>query len=172
VARNAGNKWRKKLLLPKKPFLGMNGVGKNATGHGGTVYGFGKEAKKAAAEGPKARRLREAVSHAGGLEASPKRHDAAVASLALANSTPRYGLGIDDVCLWGLPGRAIRVCSGGSDSIAAQATPSGKDGPGVREGVGATAGVVFAAGCRGGSSSIARGIDVSLDYEWFCRAGL
>ena len=35
--------------MPKKPFLGMNGVGKNATGHGGTVYGFGKEAEKAAA---------------------------------------------------------------------------------------------------------------------------
>jgi hypothetical protein len=35
---------KERLLLPKKPFLGMNGVGKNATGHGGTVYGFGKEA--------------------------------------------------------------------------------------------------------------------------------
>jgi len=85
--------------LPKKPFLGMNGVGKNATGHGGTVYGFGKEAEKTAAEGSKAWRLREAVSHAGRLEASPKCGQA-VASFALANPTPRYGLGIDDVCLW------------------------------------------------------------------------
>jgi len=116
---NAGNNLRRKLLLPKKPFLGMKGAGKNATDHGGTVYGFGKEAEEATAEGSKARRLREAVSHAGGLEASPKRHGATVASLALANSTPRYGLGIDDVCLWRLPGRAIRVCSGGGDSIAA-----------------------------------------------------
>jgi hypothetical protein len=41
--------------LPKKPFLGMNGVDNNATGHGGTVYGFGKETKKAAAEESKAR---------------------------------------------------------------------------------------------------------------------
>jgi hypothetical protein len=29
----------------------MNGVDNNATGHGGTVYGFGKETKEAATEG-------------------------------------------------------------------------------------------------------------------------
>jgi hypothetical protein len=55
VPPNASNNWRRELLLPKKPFLGMNGVDNNATGHGGTVYGFGKETKKAAAEESKAR---------------------------------------------------------------------------------------------------------------------
>jgi hypothetical protein len=47
VARNASNFQRGKLLLPRKPFLGMNGVDNNVTGHGGTVYGFGKEAQEA-----------------------------------------------------------------------------------------------------------------------------
>jgi hypothetical protein len=98
---------RRKLLLQEKPFLGMNGVDNNATDHGGTVYGFGKEAKEATTEESKARRLREAVSHTRGLEASPKRHASSVAGLALADSTPGHGSGIDDVCLWRLPGRAV-----------------------------------------------------------------
>jgi hypothetical protein len=55
VAPNAGNNWRGKLLLPKKPFLGMKGWWLNTTLHGGTVYGFGKEAQEAAAQGSKAR---------------------------------------------------------------------------------------------------------------------
>ena len=53
-----------------------------------------------------------------------------------------------------------------------KATPSGEDGAGFREGVGATADVGVAAGCRGGASAIARGVGASLDHEWLCRAGL
>jgi hypothetical protein len=158
--------------LPKKPFLGMNGECVNATRHGGTAYGFGKETKEAAAKGSKARRLHEAVSHTRDLEASPRRHVAPLASLALADSTFGHGLGVDDVCLRRLSGRAIRVGSCGGGGIATKAPPTRENCTGFREGVGATADVVVATGCRGGSSAIARVIGSPLDDEWLCRAGL
>jgi hypothetical protein len=39
------------LVLKRKPFLGMNGKIISTTRHGGTAYGFGKEAAEATAEG-------------------------------------------------------------------------------------------------------------------------
>jgi hypothetical protein len=95
------------LLLQKGPFLGMNGLCVNVTDHGGTAYGFGKEATEAAPQGKDPGRMPEAISHTGGLEASPKLPVVPLAGVPLAVAAAGDDGVVDDLCLWRLLGGAV-----------------------------------------------------------------
>src|ERR1035438_8188784 len=101
----------------------MKGMYITTTLHGGTVYGFGKEASEATAEGMHPRGLPAAISHTFGLEARAKSNRPPLAGIAMANQTTVGHVGIDDFCLWRFTGGAFRVGPCGGRRIAVQ-TPS------------------------------------------------
>ena len=112
----------------------MKGEFITATLHGGTVYGFGKEAAEATAEGAHPGRLPEAVSHTFGLEAKARSARPSLAGIAMADPTPTGHAGVDELCLWRFPGGAIRIGPRGDCGFAAQTASAWEDPAGVSDG--------------------------------------